>query len=812
MRRFGGFRAAPHRLLLCLVAGVLVLALPWSYPFGRALPWLAGALTLLCGWQTIGARILHPRAAADAPLVLVAACLAGYAWGYWQIDQVLQARLPNCVDAESRSFELVILDEPQREPAAVMGGSAQAGMSAVARFTARVRLAADPDCPGLASHRVRLSWYDPPDLTRGQHWRVNGRLRPPWGYRNGAGFDYERWLLGQRLAGTGYVRTGALAARLPAPRQPVALVRRQLQAAVAARDFEYGPFVLALMIGDDSRISARHWQALRDSGTVHLLVVSGLHVGMVAGLLFLVGQGLSRLSPLLLIHAGSRPLGSALAMAGSGVYVWLSGFGVPAVRAWLMSAVVLIGLACGRSVSPKRLLLLVLAVVVIANPLVVHQQGFWLSFAAVLSLVGFFEPRAGDACQRRTARWLGPIRQLLAVQLVLFVALSPLLALDQAALPVSAPLVNAIAVPAVTLVVLPLVLLIGPLLFFAPAAADGLLGWTDTLLGWLIRGVELGAGVRTVAVGVQEGAEWLVLAAAVVLLGSAPGRVRGAMLAALWWAALLPDGAPPPPGAVRVTALDVGQGSAVVMETRHHRLLYDTGAVYPSGFDLGEAVVVPNLRTARNPRLDALVLSHDDVDHTGGAASVRRSLVPERLWASFPVPGLSRPCRRGDSWEWDRVRFRFLHPPDGWRGSDNDGSCVLLIEAGGRRVLIAGDVSARVERRLPKEPVDLAFAPHHGSASSSSPSFVRGYQPDIVFISTDRRSRYGHPHPAVLARYAAARVFITGRDGALRWESHRPLRVTTARSASAAYWHRRWPAQGRPAVSRAVGAGRRDGG
>ncbi|MGE0623078.1 MAG: DNA internalization-related competence protein ComEC/Rec2 [Pseudomonadales bacterium] len=794
-----GQTAAPFQILLGLIAGVLSLAFPWAYPLTRALPWLAGAALLVGLGCILLQRLGGGRVLLKAPVAALAAFLLGHVWGSWQIGSVLAAQLPNCADERTRSFELDILGDPQLEPASTAGGEDAVSVSRVARFNAEVRVPADPACPGLHRHVVRLAWYDPPDdLARAQHWRVQGRLKPPWGYRNGAGFDYERWLLGEGLGGTGYVKTGVRTAPTPSPRALLPELREWVRGAIEARHLEHGPFILALMVGDDSRISARHWQLLRDSGTVHLLVVSGLHVGMIAGILFQLGRALARLSPLLLVQIGSRRVASVLAVAGSGAYVWLAGMGVPALRAWLMSTAVLVGMSAGRSVSPRRILALALAAIVIANPLVVHQQGFWLSFAAVISLVVYFEPRIDGRQRNGVGRLLNPLRQLLAVQLVLLVALSPLLAMDQAAVPAGAPLVNAIAVPTVTLVVLPAILLSAPLLFLCPELADWLLGWTDQVLGWLLDGAALGAGIDALPMGVAGFGEWLVLAGTVLLLGGAPRRVAAVMLIALWWVVLRPDADTPSPGELRVTALDVGQGSAIVLQTRHHRLLYDTGARYPSGFDLGEAVVVPFLRRSRRPGLDAMVLSHDDVDHTGGAASVHRLLAPARLWTSFPLPddhwgrNLRQPCRQGIQWLWDGVRFEFLHPPANFPGSDNDGSCVLRVEAAGGRVLIAGDVSARVERRLPKSPVDLAFAPHHGSATSSSAAFVRGFAPRIVFISTDRRSRYGHPHPDVLARYEAVRVHVTGREGALRWESSRPDRVVRERSRFGAYWHRTW--------------------
>jgi competence protein ComEC len=247
-----------------------------------------------------------------------------------------------------------------------------------------------------------------------------------------------------------------------------------------------------------------------------------------------------------------------------------------------------------------------------------------------------------------------------------------------------------------------------------------------------------------------------------------------------------------PAGEFRVMALDVGQGSSIVVDTSNHRLLFDAGPRYPSGFDLGAAVVVPSIGATGARRLDVMVLSHSDLDHRGGAQSVLDALAPARVFESVPGPAAER-CTAGISWRWDGVTFSFLSPSAAipW-ANDNDGSCVLEIGNARERVLLPGDISAAVERRLLREanPVRLLFAPHHGSNTSSSNAFVRILHPDVVFVSAGKANRYGHPHGAVMRRYRAidATVQITGEAGALVWESHRPREVQSYRFDRGAYW------------------------
>ena len=286
----------------------------------------------------------------------------------------LQNRLPLCADQEIRTFEVRILNTP------VLAATVDTSDRLVGRFVGEVVIADDDGCVKTGRYQVRLSWYDPPELLRGDLWQAEGRLRPPWGNLNPGGFDYERWLLGEGLAGSGYVRTGKPLRTSTAPADVRTRLRSTFADWLKRREVQHAGIMLALMLGDDSRLSQTAWRLLRDSGTVHLLVVSGLHVGLVSGFLFIIGRQLARLAGPLLLWIDARRLAGLFALAGSGAYVLLSGAGVPAVRAWLMSALVLQALASGRVIRGLNVVLLVMALVLIANPLVVHQQGFWLSF------------------------------------------------------------------------------------------------------------------------------------------------------------------------------------------------------------------------------------------------------------------------------------------------------------------------------------------------------------------------------------------------------------------------------------------------
>ena len=792
MRGLKPFTITHH--LLAFAAGAAILAMPIGYPVYRWETLVIFLIAALAAWW-IATRRTSSRWMATVPAgLLLCTFLGGTLYGGWRIGAALALRIPQCADESLREFHVTIEGDPQVES------------DGIARFVARVdTLEHGRDCRGLGSHRVRLTWYDAPELTAGQTWRVEGKLRPPWGYRNPGGFDYERWLLGAGLHGTGYIRSGSpVAAGRKVDTPWLGTLRIRLADWVGTRAIRHGPLVLALLTGDDSGISSEQWDWLRRSGTIHLVVVSGLHVGMIAGVLLLSGLWLVRLTPGLLMRFGARRPASLIALIGSGCYVLLSGSGIPAVRSWLMTAVALLAIGSGRQFAPGQALALVVVAVLVHDPLALHQQGFWLSFTAVAALLGFFLPRRTAQARRPDIhRVLAAVSGFTRAQLVLLLALAPLLALTQGAVPLHSPIANGLVVPLVTLAVLPLVLLAGVCAFWLPGPAGGLLWLADVGLEYVMQVVQRTSAIDPFAAVVGGGFELVVLLLCAATLCLAPGLGRGLPLVVLWIGLLIPAGESVRRGHFRILAMDVGQGSAILIETHSHRLLYDSGPGFPSGFDLGEAVVVPSYRRRYAKPPDGLVLSHDDLDHTGGAQSIFEALEPMAVWRSWERAGgrpeHARRCIAGQRWVWDGITFEFLHPPfsapekdsSGDVLADNDQSCVLLIKAGGRRALIAGDISRRVERRLELPTVDLLFAPHHGSRTSSSAGFVRRTRPSIVFISTARRSRYGHPHPEVLQRYldTGARVSVTGRHGALEWISSSPADVRRWRGSRRAYWH-----------------------
>ncbi len=607
--------------------------------------------------------------------------------------------------------------------------------------------------------RVRLSWYRgaPPALAVGERWRLTVRLKRPHGFANPGGMDYERWLWQRAIVATGYVRQRGDNERLDGPgwRHGVERWRQQVRSALreALAERGFADVLQALVIGDRSAMDGDRWTVLTATGTNHLMAISGLHVGLVAGLAFWLGRALWRLVPVLPLYLPAPKAGAWAGLIAALSYAALAGFSIPTQRALIMVAVAMLALLASRPLAPAQGLALALLLVLLWDPMAATSAGFWLSFAAVAVI--FYTMSARVRPRGWWWRWG-------RVQWVLALALAPLLLVwfQQASL--VAPLANLVAVPWMSLLVIPPALL-GTLLLAAwPAAGAWLLAVADQAMGalwWLLERL----AAWPVAVWRQPLAEWWLLLAAVVGVAwlLAPRGVPGRVLGVLWLLPVLLVAAPRPlPGEAWLHVLDVGQGLAAVVETRNHRLVFDTGPRFGSDFDAGEAVVLPFLRQRGIAGLDVLIVSHGDNDHIGGAASLLRELPVDRLLSSVPerLPG-ARACRAGQRWQWDGVVFELLNPDAAMaRRGGNDASCVLRVSNRAGALLLSGDIERAAERQLLTEraeslAADVLLAPHHGSLTSSTPAFIAAVRPRWVVFATGYRNRFGFPRPAVVARY-----------------------------------------------------------
>ena len=669
---------------------------------------------------------------------------------------------------------------------------------------------------------VALSWYTGlhgarqavGDIQPGQRWQFTVRLQRPHGNANPGGFDYEVWLLEQGVRATGYVRADAgnrlVDAFVPGPGVIVervrAALRARIQAALAGR--AYAGVIVALVIGDQRGIDQADWQVFNRTGIGHLISISGLHITMIAGLAAWAVFALWRRSFFTDARLPLRlPAQKAAALAGACVallYVLLAGFGVPAQRTLTMLAVVALALWTGRLPAVSHVLCAALGVVVLLDPWAVLWPGFWLSFGAVAVILFAGHGRIGPPPS-------GPRGALVLAgrtQWAVTAGLVPLTLLLFGQVSIVSPLANAVAIPLVSFVVTPLALagslMPGPpgdwLLLLAHRVVE--------LLAWLLRHMAAWPGAVWRAPAPQPWVFVLGLGGTLWMLMPRgwPHRWAGAV-ALLPMLLQLPDH--PRKATFRVTAFDVGQGMALLVETAQHRLLYDTGPAYAPGADGGSRVILPYLRMRGIADLDGLVISHSDTDHTGGALALLEGVDVGWLASSLPdshpaVRAARRHmrCTAGQHWEWDGIAFDMLHPLvasyDDAGLKANARSCTLRISNGARTVLLAGDIEAAqeaalLERARERLRADVLLAPHHGSGTSSTSAFLQAVQPGIAIFQVGWHNRYRHPKPEVYERYGALGVerLRTDEAGALVLDVDTAVGWRAYRSAHACYWYGR---------------------
>ncbi|SIT29689.1 DNA internalization-related competence protein ComEC/Rec2 [Achromobacter sp. MFA1 R4] len=793
----------------------------------QTLPALPGALILLLAVAAAAAACAVCMRARHPGLRILAALALGFSAGLLNAAVQAQLRMDDALaDMHQDEVSRLVV-----RVAALPEGDAQRQ-----RFLAELD---GPARPGIPS-RIQVTWQagaganqTVPQVLPGQVWRMALVLRRPHGLLNPAGPDIEGRLFAEGVRAVGTVRGQPdLLADRPWATPGIAIerarhhVREGMRAALDGH--RYAPVMIALAIGDQAGVSREDWRIFNRSGITHLVSISGMHVTSIAGIAGLIasslwrrlrwrGVGVAERMP-------ARVAGGCVAAMVALLYCLLAGWGVPARRTFFMLLVVLAAALSRLPLSGDRVLACAAAAVVALDPWAPVSAGFWLSFGAVAVLLRIAAAPI-DAQAGWRARWAARAGQAVRLQLMVTVGLMPLLAFLVHQVSLGSPLANAVAIPSVTFIVTPLALLCAAL--SCVPGADGLAAWagqaglaafdlTMAPVAWV--GNASWASVPVAAAGWP----WLLLAVAgmawALQARGWPGRHLGwaCMLPLLFWR---PDR--PEPGYWRLSAMDVGQGSAILVETATRSLLFDAGPRSFGGSDAGERVVAPFLQARGVTRLDELVLSHADMDHVGGTRAVLAAVPVERSYASFDLPAFVRRdarmwpdagqappalprqmarCERGLRWEADGVEFTFLHPrgvKDARAEDRNADSCVLRVKGARHSLLLTGDVGTAQEREMVAqglEPADVVLAPHHGSASSSGRELVEAVNAAHVIAQAGHLNRFRHPARAVELRWmrAGARFWRSDRDGAVMAQS-RPegLEVWGQRERGGRYWHGR---------------------
>ncbi len=648
--------------------------------------------------------------------------------------------------------------------------------------------------------KIRLSWYRAPEVQAGELWTLQVRIKHPHGNRSPGAFDREAWAARENIQATGYVKTGEKIATSDS----MVFFRSRLRSAVRHWLYQHcsehsAGLLSALLIGDKSGISQQQWQWLNQTGTTHLMVISGLHIGLMAAAGYWLMMMLARTGvvPLRKITLPRYAAGAGLLFAL--MYAFMAGFTVPVQRALVMTGLALSGPLLGIKARPLTLFLLALCVVLSIEPLAITSAGFWYSFSAVGILLfgccGRLCMKADDDVSMggRSKLWLRP-------QWLVFLMLAPMLLFNEQSVSLFSPLINLVAIPVMGLLVVPAAFLALALQPVFTSVSNGILHFLDGAFRLWDMGL---AAVSSLPVFLPEasiGLIQVVLMAAAVLILASP---RGLGLRVLFPFFLLPLFFPikdyPETGEVKVAVLDVGQGVAVVLQTRRKTLLYDTGVASRGRFNSVDGIIVPYLNRFGIDRVNRVMISHGDNDHSGGLDVIHQRYPEAEIISGSAVAGFEgamSPCLPGMKWQWDGVAFEVL---SGSRLSvtDNERSCVLKVTAGTEKLLLTGDIGKKTESYLISQvenlEADYLLLPHHGSRFSGSKAFLSQVNPSQVLVSSGYRNPFGHPAAETLSRVEqlGATLFSTASSGTLSFVMGKePETVKKYKSESARYWWR----------------------
>ncbi len=775
------------RLPLCaiaLLAGASVLlslpSLDTAWSLAAALPVLL-LLSLIKNWRL--------------PILFF---LAGFAWSGLVASQQLTKSLPQTAAGRVITVDGHIEGLPKRE-------------GRVVRFNLNV-FHSDLIEGKQLKGRIRVSDYrrQSIDPQPGQAWRLLLRVKPAHGFANPAGFDYEKWLFNQRIVATAYIRNDQAVSAIDGQvnhrlrELDRAAIIDQFRLRIARRikqslpDSSFSGIITALAIGDRRAISSQQWSVLQKTGTSHLMAISGLHVGLVAGIAFVLFRFLWSGVPGLPLRFPAYKAAALAALLFAVFYSLLAGFSLPTQRALMMLMLLSITIVSDRRVRPLDILSLTLIVVLVFDPLSITSAGFWLSFSAVaLILYTMLHQKP-----KHSWRW-DKVSKALRLQWKLAVMMAPLTLLFFQQMAVVAPVANLIAIPIIAILVVPLVLL-ACLLFLM--FGDGyfvqhVFQLADFVLErlWLF----LDASVVTAeSLSFSPACSVVAITAIffIVLIIMLPsGLVGRKLVLAGLLAFFFPSSNDINQGEFSVILLDVGQGLSAIIRTQQHTLLFDTGARFSKHFNAGDAVVLPVLRYLSVDKLDTLLISHGDNDHRGGAAAILNGIDVKQVISNEMISAdIVGACQAGKQWQWDGVSFTILHPAPGTEVAGNNASCVLHVQSPYGSILLPADIEKEAENEIVSRYSDLLHtnilvAPHHGSKTSSSEGFLDAVAPELVLFPAGWLNRYHHPAQRVMQRLAERGIEsrTTGECGSLIVRAQqRGLSVESWRLSNRKLWDR----------------------
>ncbi len=673
--------------------------------------------------------------------------LIGMSYGIWRTDLSIANRLS-------------IYEKPYNQTITIKVNSLPEQSEYATRFEAKVLDKKSPK-------NILLSDYKQRDWHVGEVWQIRTRLIPPIGTVNPNGQNREAWALSHGIDAIGSVRSKRTLIKqakftLPSLRQMIH--QRILH---VGENYPQGTaLIAALTVGKTYHLQPQDWQIFRHLGMNHLISISGLHIGMVAlttsVLILFVMRLWIKFFPIS-HYISPKIIAVSFSLIAAFIYALLAGMSIPTQRSFVMILSVCISLILRRFLSFWQIWQIALFSVLVFQPAAVLTIGFWLSFGLTFSLLWF----SGSVIYNHKIKFLPLfIKAQLAVTLASIVPLS----IFFSSFPVISPIANLFAIVWFSFFLIPASLLSllcpfdSPLLFMIYCAEQ-----TMNLIQW-------GDNFSFMLPLPKSSLIWTILsliATAILLLPRGFGLHIWAVCV-LGIFIFFPKHSLPENN-LYATVYDVGQGTSVLLQTRNHALLFDTGRTFTAN-SLIQSLYHDNIK-----RLDTLILSHDDDDHDGVAEEIIEIFKPDNIFTGMPrsYQFANSHCKNGMTWQWDGVTFEFLTPTSVDDGENiqngNDLSCVLRVIANDKAFLITGDLSSRYEQRLVEQYSDNLYSQvlllgHHGSKTSTSSSFLNTVMPDYAIVSAGLNNGYFHPHPSVLKRLEDRNiaVFRTDYSGALR--------------------------------------------
>ncbi|VAW52154.1 DNA internalization-related competence protein ComEC/Rec2 [hydrothermal vent metagenome] len=686
--------------------------------------------------------------------------------------------------------------------------------------------------------KIRLSWYYGRTVNAGEKWQLEVRLKPPHGFMNPGGFDYEAWLFQHGIDATGYVRKSSFNKRAQETSGDINSFRQLLSEKIDALSNRLNTngnnsfsLVKALAIGDKSSITNQQWRVLANTGTSHLMAISGLHIGLASLFVYVLVR---RIVPARAMkYVPAQHIALLFGMLSALLYALIAGLSIPTQRAITMLFVLSLMLLIRRNHRPIDALGFALLSVLLIDPLAILSAGFWFSFSAV-AVIFIGVSNAKKQFGVNVSLWqkiFAVLKQWIRLQLLISLFLLPLSLFMFQQVSLVSPLVNLLLIPYVSFLVVPLVLLAIICFFIMPFFSDMLFTAAKMFLDFVWPLLSF--------VSAQPYALWikgdvsiveLLMAAITMLLIFYARRItchifdckKTKMCNRVSWLfrlcacllftpLLITNKKNLNNGEYQLTVLDVGQGSAAVIQTQNHVLVFDAGAKFSDRLNAGSGVVMPYLRSQGIKNLDTLIISHGDADHIGGAQAILNEYPDvvligqniENLQPKNVQVGSKQLCVADMKWQWDGVDFAFLSPKKVFSSlrqgkKRNNVSCVLQISSKAGKTLFTGDIEKAAEKQLLQQygkqlASDVLIVPHHGSKTSSSLAFVQTVNPKIALISVGYKNRYRLPSNKIVARYQLLNrdVLQTDSSGAITIQLTKDagISIERHREMARAFWH-----------------------